>query len=117
MHASEEAPVAVVVQASEVTVVDSTKPTAPQPMAMEDEQRTEIAAKLLLLLLLLSKYSHTYEGKRVIRTEDIAGYWLCCCFPVPCGIVHKEAIGPHMMRWRHRGFKPGAPFCCAPELE
>ena len=80
---------------------------APKPMAMEAEQRTEIAAK----------YSHKYEGKRVILTEDIAGYWLCCCFPVPCGIVHKKAIGPHMMRWRHRGFKPGVPFCCAPELE
>ena len=77
----------------------NTKPPPPQVMAREDELRAK------------------YEGKRVIRTEDIAGYWLCCCCPVPCGIVHKEAIGPHQMRWRHRGLSPGVPCFCGRKLD
>ena len=88
-----------VIEASGVTIVDNTKPPPPQVMAREDELRAK------------------YEGKRVIRTEDIAGYWLCCCCPVPCGIVHKEAIGPHQMRWRHRGCSPGVPCFCGRKLD
>ena len=107
MEAVAQASEATVVEATvvEAIVVDGTAPTAPQPMAMEDkdERRAKLQAK--------------YEGKRVIRTEDIAGYWLCCCFPVPCGILHKESIGPHQMRWRHRGFKKGVPCFFGPRLD